>query len=691
MDRATPMTFRIQPARAVGLFAVLSMLAVSVSALVLLWGLREQALSHEAARTDTLTRLLAQQTAQAFERSDATLRSVAERLQSAFVARLGLDSLPVHLLLQAHVHALGESGVLFIADARGRVVNSTRDSVASGLSVADRDYFQAFATRPGRGLFISAPVDSRATGAWTLHLARALRNPDGSLRGVLVASLARRQLEPLYAYIQRDFGRPAALYLDDGRLLASLPRRDAWLARPAPELDGLVLPPSGRLLRADVVRTDGGDSLLSLTRVPGLPLAVGVADDVGATLAAWRALAVPIAAGALLVCAFLGAAALLLGHELRREQRLNRALREADDRWRRTIDSVMDAMVCVDEAQTITMFNPAAERMFGMDAASAIGRPLGSLLPHRLRQAHAEHVRALVRSGVSSREMAPHLEVVGLRADGSEFPIESAISRTEIDGKPQLTAVLRDVTERRRREADLQRMNAELRRLSNAQQTVREEERQRISRELHDDLGQLLTGIKLDLSRLIARVKEGRQPAPQTFDSMRHLLDGAIAAVRRISTELRPRMLDDLGFDEALAWQAAEFTRRSGVPVQLDLHDARHVQGDAMGTALFRIVQESLTNIARHANATQVRIELVVRGPSLCLCVRDNGRGIDLGSRGEGVGLLSMRERATALGGSLRFGVAPGGGTEVWVSIPLPEDCDAGCGSAPGTCEGVSP
>ncbi len=665
------MAMRIQPVRVVGLFAALTIVAIAVSVLALLWGLRARAMAEDAARTDTLTRLLAQQTAQNFERSDATLRTVADRLSSSFIGRLGLDSLPVHLLLAAHAHGLGTRGSLFLVDAQGLVVNSTRAYPMPTVSVADRNYFRAFASGQAHGLYIAAPVPSRLTTDWTLHLARALRNPDGTLRGVIVAGIGSDQLESLYRYVLQDFGRPTALYLDNGTLLASLPRRDALLDQPAPELDGLRLPRPGMLLHADVLRSGGGDHLFSLARVPGLPLLVGVDENRAATLASWRAVAAPVGLGALLVCGFIGGAALLLSYELQREQQLDRALRDADDRFRRTIDSVMDAMVSVDEQHRIIMFNPAAERMFGMPAAQALGQPLDLLIPARLRHAHAARMRDFAASGVATRGMTSNMEVIGRRADGSEFPVESAVSQTRIGDAVQFTAVLRDVTERRRREAELRQMNRELRRLSNAQQTVREEERARISRELHDDLGQLLTGIKLDLSRLVARSRDGRQPTPQTFESMRQLLDGAIASVRRISTELRPRMLDDLGFDEALSWLAKEFEHRTGIQVELRLDATRLVQGDELSTALFRIVQESLTNVARHAGASRVRIELHTDAGQLQLRVRDDGRGIDASRIGAGVGLLSMRERATALGARLHIAAAGEGGTVVELDIPL--------------------
>ncbi len=671
------MSIRIQPVRVVALFAVLAILAVSLSVLALLWGLRERALARDEQRTDMLTRMLARQTAQNFARSDATLRTVADRLDSSFIGRLGLDSLPVHLLLAAHAHGLGESGTLFIVDPQGQVVNSTRAFPAQPISVADRGYYQAFAREGAHGLYLGGPVSSRASADWTVHLARALRNPDGSLRGVLVAGIARDQLESLFRYVLQDFGRPVALYLADGRLLASLPRRDALLDQQAPELAGLRLPAPGSLLRADVLR-GGSDQLLSLSRVPGQPLLVGVEQTRAQTLASWRELAAPIALGALLVCGFLGTAALLLGYELQHEQKLDQALREADDRYRRTIDSVMDAMVSVDAGHRIILFNPAAERMFGIPASEALGQPLDLLIPPRLQGTHTGHMHAFAQSAVASRDMAPNREVLGRRADGSEFPVESAVSQTRIDGALQFTAVLRDVTERRRRQAELEQMNRELRRLSSAQQSVREEERARISRELHDDLGQLLTGVKLDLSRLIARSRDGRALSPQTFDSMRQLLDGAMASVRRISTELRPRMLDDLSFGEALSWLAGEFGRRSSIKVQLELTAAGHVRGDAMSTGLFRIVQESLTNVARHAQATCVRIELSEREGRLSLRIHDNGRGIEPGRIGSGVGLLSMRERATSLGASLHIRAARGGGTEVELDLPLHEQAAEG-------------
>lgn len=665
------MSLPLRPTRAVGLLAILAVVAIAVSVLLLLWDLRQRAVAHDASETAALSRVLAAQTAQTLDRTDAMLRAVQERLQAPFIDALSLDGMPMHLLLGGHMHGVDAVNALFIVDPQGQVVSSTRSFPAPALSVADRGYFKAFADQAFHGLLIDTPVQSRINGRWTLNMARALRAPNGKLRGILVAAVDVQRFSAQFGFVVRNFGHPVALYMDDGRLLAALPARDANLGRRPPEMRQASVPAPGRVAVLAPIDADNSGRVIALTRLPGLPMMVGVTDDTARALAAWRATALPIAVGALLVCAFLGTAAALLAGEVEREERLARALREANDRWRRTIDSVLDAIVSVDADQNIIMFNPAAEAMFGLSHAQALGKPLAALIPERLRAGHHAHVESFIESGATSREMAPQMEVMGLRADGTEFAIESTISRTEIDGAPQLTAVLRDVTERRRRESEQMAMNEELRRLSTALQSVREEERARISRELHDDLGQQLTGIRLDLSRLVSRIKDGRAPAPDTLDSMRTLLDGAIGAVRRISTELRPRMLDDLGFEEAVAWQAGEFTRRSGVRVRLDLEAAGDVHGDALSTALFRIVQEALTNVARHAHASEVHVALHARGDTLALRIVDDGNGIDIAQRSHGIGLLGMRERATALGGRFTIARDQGGGTRVEVDIPL--------------------
>jgi len=269
------------------------------------------------------------------------------------------------------------------------------------------------------------------------------------------------------------------------------------------------------------------------------------------------------------------------------------------------------------------------------------------------------------------RTVVPQRDIIGVRSDGTEFPIESTFSKSVVDGQIQLTAVLRDATAKRKSEMELRDANRQLRELTNSLTLVREQERTRISRELHDDLGQQLTGLKLSLSWLGNRIKDGRETAAQNVVDMRHQLDTAIASVRRIAAELRPRVLDDLDFAEALTWQTREFTRHSGLDVSLHLAAAEQVKDNESATALFRIVQEALTNVVRYAQATEVAINLIQQGERVELSIHDNGIGFDSSVRRGGVGLVGMRERCIAIGGEFGIVSQAGQGTTIVVSVPL--------------------
>jgi PAS domain S-box-containing protein len=333
---------------------------------------------------------------------------------------------------------------------------------------------------------------------------------------------------------------------------------------------------------------------------------------------------------------------------------------------------MMDAIVAVDERQSIILFNPAAQKMFGLSEEEALGSHLDRLLVHATRERHRGHFRNFTGQDGSARAMGPQYEVQGLRADGSTFLVESAISSTTVGGKKQYTAVLRDVTDRRRAEVDLRELNRQLRGLSASLIDVREQERTRIARELHDDLGQQLTGLKLDLEWVSNRLKGGLKVEQSDIDTMRELLNGAITSVRRISTELRPILLDDLGFAAAIEWQVNEIAKRSLLDISLELNATDHVQNTDRASGLFRILQESLTNVIRHAQATRVEISLLEEGETVRFVIHDNGLGMAQKSHlDSGFGLINMRERAIALGGQLQVISSPGEGTTIEVTFPI--------------------
>jgi len=211
-----------------------------------------------------------------------------------------------------------------------------------------------------------------------------------------------------------------------------------------------------------------------------------------------------------------------------------------------------------------------------------------------------------------------------------------------------------------------------LRALAAREQSVREEERARIAREIHDQLGQSLTGLKMDLTWLKARLP-GHKNVAEKVKSMFKLIDDTIQTVRKIATLLRPEVLDQLGLAAAVGWQAREFQMRTGIRCKVDLPEEPVAAGPELSTAAFRIFQERLTNVARHARATRVEVALRADAGRLVLEVHDNGKGISEAelSGSKSLGLLGMRERAMAFGGSVEFGAPGARGTRVTVVLPL--------------------
>jgi len=232
--------------------------------------------------------------------------------------------------------------------------------------------------------------------------------------------------------------------------------------------------------------------------------------------------------------------------------------------------------------------------------------------------------------------------------------------------------VIMDVTERRRTEVQLQESRDQLRALAARLQMAREEERKRVAREIHDELGQSLTAIKIELSNMLFEWPPEHKPSRRA-ESIARLVDTTIQSVRRISTELRPGILDALGLAAAVEWVAEEFKTRTGTTCRVDLPKEAIEIDPELATTVFRILQETLTNIARHADATQVDIRLAREDGRLSLEVHDNGIGISeeqLSASGT-LGILGMRERALLLGGEFLMTGAPNMGTRVVVRIPL--------------------
>jgi signal transduction histidine kinase len=303
-----------------------------------------------------------------------------------------------------------------------------------------------------------------------------------------------------------------------------------------------------------------------------------------------------------------------------------------------------------------------------------IGTPLERLIPQRFRGAHRVHVEQFGHTGITSRRMGDVTTLWAMRPGSEEeFPIEASISQALEDGRRYFTVILRDITVRKQAEDALLASQRELRELSARVLEAREDEKARIARELHDELGQLLTALKMDLSWLRERVVDA-EAAPKLAE-MGRLLDQTVSSTRRISADLRPLMLDDLGLADAASWLVEDFGKRYGIASRIEINaDGRLEQlSKNVSSTVYRAIQESLTNIARHSGAKNAWVLLAAENGSLEVEVEDDGRGIapeDL-AKTRSLGLKGMRERIAFIGGSFEVARAPRGGTRLRIRVPL--------------------
>ena len=361
-------------------------------------------------------------------------------------------------------------------------------------------------------------------------------------------------------------------------------------------------------------------------------------------------------------------------HDITLRKQAESALQENEARMSAIVDTAVDAIITIDETGIIERFNPAAQKLFGYNESEIKGKNVTTLMPAPFQKMHAGYLTKYLVTG-EKKIIGVGREVGGLRKDGTVFPMDLSIAEMRIGERRMFTGIVRDVSERRAVEQALRKSQEELRQLGGHLERTKEEERKRIAREIHDELGGIMAGIKAYVSVFIEReARAGKTPEPLLVDAVA-LADTGFQAVRRVITDLRPSVLDQLGVWAALEWHAGQISKQSNLHCSCNIEEnaAALEPGPETSTMLFRVVQEALTNVVRHANASAASIVVSIDGEILQLCVQDDGHGIDTARRSSGVswGITGMDERARYFGGNVSVSDAPGHGTCVKLRIPL--------------------
>ncbi len=290
-----------------------------------------------------------------------------------------------------------------------------------------------------------------------------------------------------------------------------------------------------------------------------------------------------------------------------------------------------------------------------------------TLIPPEYRQKEREALQTLLKQGHAI------YEVEHFRKDKRRIPVEISAHLFEYKGKPTVLSIVRNISERKRAQQALQHSKEQLRQLASRLHEIREEERSMIAREIHDELGQLLTVLKIQISLLCKNFMENEPEIREKVQSISQLIGQAVESVQRISAKLRPPILDEVGLVAAMEWQAREFSKHFGIQCRYSLPEELNDLDRDKSTALFRIFQEALTNVARHARAERVSIFLKKKRQRVILEITDNGCGIKPQQieSSRSLGILGMRERALMFGGQVIIRGVPGKGTYVKVEIPL--------------------
>lgn len=344
-------------------------------------------------------------------------------------------------------------------------------------------------------------------------------------------------------------------------------------------------------------------------------------------------------------------------------------LQGADHAYRIFLEDMREGAVTLTQEGLILYANRGFSNIVGTPLEQVIGSMIFRYLSSSDGEVLRDSLLAAIAAGTRSE--------VSFVSPRGRVPALLSLSALPDSDPPALCMIVTDITDRERAEEGIRRSRETLRSFSGRLQSLLEEERTRISREIHDELGQSLAALKLDLSLIRRKIlSEGLAEQSGNVQEAELAVSHIIRTVRKIATDLRPGILDELGIKAAIEWVAKDFQRRAGIICEISGRGADHVSDPVLSTAIFRIVQEALTNVSRYSAASKVKVSLVRKGDTLIVDVRDNGIGIMEGKifDPKSLGLIGIRERVLLLGGEALISGKPGEGTLVRVILPIEKD-----------------
>jgi PAS domain S-box-containing protein len=334
------------------------------------------------------------------------------------------------------------------------------------------------------------------------------------------------------------------------------------------------------------------------------------------------------------------------------------ALRESEARLRAVFATAVEGIITIDARGLIDSMNPAAERMFGWPADSLIGRNVSTLMPEPFRAEHDGYLANYLTTG-QRRIIGIGREVFGQRRDGSLFPIDLSVGEFEVGGRRLYTGIIRDITERRRLQAEVLR--------------ITELAQQRIGQDLHDDLCQQLAGIEFLSQTIARRLHDARRPEADAVEEIASLIRSAVEHTRDLSHGMSPIQSGPDALQSALEELALRTTRHFRIETEFRCPNPVLLDDMAIATHLYRVAQEAVSNAIKHGQAKRIEIGLVAVGERIHLAIRDNGRGLPrILPKKRGMGLRIMQYRAGMIGATLVIQREASGGTTVGCSVHLP-------------------